>query len=104
MSTASKGLAEVADLYRDMSERLISGASNMDRRHLLGGGVLAGVAAIASPALAQSSPEISWRLTSSFPRSLDTIHYSAEILAKAVAEVTDNRFKIQVFQAGEIVG
>ena len=75
----------------------------MDRRSLLSGSVLAGASAIASPAVAQSSPEISWRLTSSFPKSLDTIYYSAEILSKAVAEVTDNRFKIQVFAGGEVV-
>ena len=60
-------------------------------------------AAVASPAIAQSSPEIKWRLTSSFPKSLDTIYGASEIFAKAVAEATDNRFQIQVFAAGEIV-
>ncbi|UZE47462.1 TRAP transporter substrate-binding protein [Rhodopseudomonas sp. P2A-2r] len=60
-------------------------------------------AAIAAPAIAQSSPEIKWRLTSSFPKSLDTIYGASEVFAKAVAEATDNRFQIQVFAAGEIV-
>src|SRR5262245_47989321 len=60
-------------------------------------------AAIAKPAIAQSSPEIKWRLTSSFPKSLDTIYGAAEVFAKAVAEATDNKFQIQVFAAGEIV-
>ena len=32
----------------------------------------AAVAAVASPAIAQSAPEIKWRMTSSFPKSLDT--------------------------------
>ena len=32
------------------------------------------VAAVASPAIAQSAPEIKWRLTSSFPKALDTIY------------------------------
>src|SRR3978361_1532718 len=63
----------------------------------------AAVAAVASPAIAQSSPEIKWRLTSSFPKSLDTIYGGAEYLAKQVAEMTDNKFQIQVFQAGELV-
>ncbi len=63
----------------------------------------AATAAVASPAIAQSSPEIKWRLTSSFPKSLDTIYGGAEQLAKYVAEMTDNKFQIQVFQAGEIV-
>src|SRR3569833_604405 len=59
-------------------------------------------AAVASPAIAQSSPEIKWRLTSSFPKSLDTIYGGATELAKYVAEMTDNKFQIQVFAAGEI--
>src|ERR1041384_1604875 len=65
----------------------------------------AGLAAptIASPAVAQSMPETKWRLTSSFPKSLDTIYGASEVFAKAVAEATDNKFQIQVFAAGEIV-
>jgi TRAP-type mannitol/chloroaromatic compound transport system substrate-binding protein len=55
------------------------------------------------PAIAQSAPSISWRLTSSFPKSLDTIYGAGEVFAKAVAEATDNKFQIQVFAAGEIV-
>ncbi len=60
-------------------------------------------AAVAAPAIAQSSPEIKWRLTSSFPKSLDTIYGGGEQVAKYVAEMTDNKFQIQVFAAGEIV-
>ena len=63
----------------------------------------AAATAIASPAIAQSSPEIKWRLTSSFPKSLDTIYGGAEQVAKYVAEMTDNKFQIQVFAAGEVV-
>src|SRR5215475_2336409 len=63
----------------------------------------AAVAAVASPAIAQSSPEIKWRMTSSFPKSLDTIYGGAEYFAKQVAELTDNKFQIQVFATGEIV-
>src|SRR5919205_3132477 len=63
----------------------------------------AAATAIASPAIAQSSPEVKWRLTSSFPKSLDTIYGGAEQVAKYVAEMTDNKFQIQVFAAGEIV-
>jgi TRAP-type mannitol/chloroaromatic compound transport system substrate-binding protein len=48
-------------------------------------------------------PEIKWRMTSSFPKSLDTIYGAGEVFAKAVAEATDNKFQIQVFAAGEIV-
>src|SRR5580704_5339633 len=63
----------------------------------------AAVTAIASPAIAQSSPEIKWRMTSSFPKSLDTLYGASEVFAKYVADMTDNKFQIQVFAAGEIV-
>src|SRR6266704_1857749 len=67
------------------------------------GGIGAAAASIAAPAIAQSSPEIKWRLTASWPKSLDTLYGCAEYLAKRVAEITDNKFQIQVFAAGEIV-
>jgi TRAP-type mannitol/chloroaromatic compound transport system substrate-binding protein len=56
-----------------------------------------------APALAQSMPEVKWRMTSSFPKSLDTLFGAAEHIAKRVAEATDNKFQIRVFAAGEIV-
>jgi TRAP-type mannitol/chloroaromatic compound transport system substrate-binding protein len=64
-----------------------------------------GVAAsgVAMPAIAQSTPTINWRLQSSYPTSLDTIYGACKVLSQAVAEVTDNKFKIQVFAAGEII-
>ncbi|RDJ22898.1 ABC transporter substrate-binding protein [Bosea caraganae] len=65
------------------------------------GAAAAGV--IASPAIAQSYPEVKWRVTSSFPKSLDTIYGASEVLSKAVSEATDGKFQIQVFAAGEIV-
>ena len=76
----------------------------MKRREFLGtAGAGLAAAAIAKPAIAQSSPAVKWRLTSSFPRSLDTIYGASELFAKSVAEATDNNFQIQVFAAGEIV-
>src|SRR3954453_7735352 len=78
--------------------------SAMKRRQFLqAAGIGAAAAAIAKPAIAQSTPELKWRLTSSFPKSLDTLYGTAEIFAKAVAEATDNKFQIQVFAANEIV-
>ncbi len=76
----------------------------MERRKFLKTAAVGSAAtAIASPAIAQSAPEIRWRLTSSFPKSLDTIYGGGENIAKYVAEMTDNKFQIQVFAAGEIV-
>jgi len=59
-------------------------------------------APIAAPAIAQSAPELKWRLTSSFPKSLDTIFGGAETFAKYVSEATDKKFQIQVFAANEL--
>ena len=67
------------------------------------GGLGAAAATVASPAIAQSSPEIKWRLTASWPKALDTLYGNPEYFAKRVAEITDNKFQIQVFAAGEIV-
>jgi TRAP-type mannitol/chloroaromatic compound transport system substrate-binding protein len=85
----------------------MKGNDTMRRRDMLLSGLGAGTAmaasTIAKPAIAQAMPEVKWRLTSSFPKSLDTIFGTAQQLAKLVAEATDNRFQIQTFAAGEIV-
>src|ERR1051325_6983991 len=57
----------------------------------------------AAPAIAQSNPELRWRLTASWPKSLDTLYGSCERFAKFVSEATDGKFQIQSFAAGEIV-
>jgi TRAP-type mannitol/chloroaromatic compound transport system substrate-binding protein len=76
----------------------------MKRREFLkASGVGLAASAVAAPAVAQSMPELKWRLTSSYPKSLDTLYGAAESFSKAVADATDNRFQIQVFAAGEIV-
>jgi TRAP-type mannitol/chloroaromatic compound transport system substrate-binding protein len=80
----------------------------MQRRKFLrtagvGGGAVAVAGTLAAPAVAQSMPEVKWRLASSFPKSLDTIYGAGEFFAKRVAALTDNKFQIRVFAAGEIV-
>jgi TRAP-type mannitol/chloroaromatic compound transport system substrate-binding protein len=76
----------------------------MKRRAFLKGAVIAGAAGtVAAPARAQSMPDVKWRLTSSFPKSLDTIFGTAEIFAKYVSDATDGKFQIQCFSAGELV-
>jgi TRAP-type mannitol/chloroaromatic compound transport system substrate-binding protein len=76
----------------------------MDRRVLLGVTATAIPASLAAPAIAQTAPEVRWRLTSSFPKSLDLLSSAPELVARRVAALTDNRFQIRVFAAGEIVG
>ena len=74
------------------------------RQFLQAAGVGLAATAVAKPAIAQSAPEIKWRLSSGFPKSLDTIYGGSEVIAKYVAEASDSRFQIQPFSAGEIVG
>jgi TRAP-type mannitol/chloroaromatic compound transport system substrate-binding protein len=76
----------------------------MKRREFLraaGAGLAAST--LAAPAIAQTMPELKWRLTASWPKSLDTLYGACEDFSKRVAEITDNKFQIQVFAAGEIV-
>jgi TRAP-type mannitol/chloroaromatic compound transport system substrate-binding protein len=76
----------------------------MQRRDFLktaGAGMAA--SAVAAPAIAQSMPEVKWRLAASWPKSLDTLYGTCESFAKYVAEATDNKFQVQPFAAGEIV-
>jgi TRAP-type mannitol/chloroaromatic compound transport system substrate-binding protein len=76
----------------------------MQRRQFLKAAAIGSSASLlAAPALAQSLPELKWRLTSGFPKSLDTIFGAGELVAKRVAELSGGRFQIQTFAAGEIV-
>jgi TRAP-type mannitol/chloroaromatic compound transport system substrate-binding protein len=75
----------------------------MERRKFLQHAGLGGIlAAGVAPAMAQSLPNIKWRLTSSFPKSLDTIYGGAEVFASRVKALTGGKFDIQVFASGEI--
>ncbi len=80
----------------------------MDRRSFIKKAGVAGAGAAAStvlaaPAIAQENPKITWRMTSSFPKALDTIYGGADDIAARVAAATDGNFTIQTFAAGEIV-
>ncbi len=76
----------------------------MKRRNFLTTATVGAAAAtLAAPAIAQSAPKINWRLTSGFPKSLDTIYGAAETFTKAVSDATDGNFQIQSFPAGELV-
>src|SRR3954454_13954594 len=58
---------------------------------------------LAAPAIAQADPTVKWRLTSSFPKSLDTLYGAALTIARTVGEMTDGKFTLTPFGAGEIV-
>lgn len=70
------------------------------------GPVAASLAAVAaaSPAFGQQTSEVvKWRLTSSFPKSLDTLYGASQTIARVVGEMTEGKFTITPYGAGEIV-
>lgn len=83
------------------------------KRFLMTAGGGAGAALVAGcgpgdgggePAARQGEdPEVRWRLTSSFPPALDVLYGAGERLSARVAELTDGRFGIRVYGAGELV-
>ena len=77
----------------------------MKRRQFLkaAGLGVAAAGAVAAPAIAQSMPEVKWRLTASWPKSLDTLFGGADDVRQGRREATDDKFQIQTFAAGEIV-
>ncbi len=79
----------------------------MKRREFLSGaGVASAGVALAAPAIAQGQqqglPKVTWRLTSSFPTTLDIAYGGAETLARIVSEMTDGQFTIEIYPAGEL--
>ena len=60
-------------------------------------------AGAAAPAVHTGLPAVQWRMTSSFPKSIDTLYGSSELLANRLREITDGKFDIRIFPAGEIV-
>ncbi|MEJ2059389.1 MAG: TRAP transporter substrate-binding protein DctP [Gammaproteobacteria bacterium] len=79
----------------------------MKRRDFLkkvGTGAVAGAGLAAAPYVKADSPRLRWRMATSWPVSLDTIYGGATDVAKRVAELTDGKFQIRPYAAGEIVG
>jgi TRAP-type mannitol/chloroaromatic compound transport system substrate-binding protein len=62
----------------------------------------ASAAVVSSPAIAQQAT-VKWRLASSFPKNLEGLWGASPTVAKFVNEMSDGKFEIQPFSAGEIV-
>lgn len=79
----------------------------MDRRSLIssagtaGAGLVGILAAGAAPAV-HAQAAVRWRLSSSFPKALDTIFGASEVFAKHVKAMSGGKFEISVHAGGEI--
>jgi TRAP-type mannitol/chloroaromatic compound transport system substrate-binding protein len=76
----------------------------MERRSFVRNAGLAGVlAAGTAPAIVHAQANLRWRLTSGFPKALDTIYGAADTFSKKVKEMSGGKFEISVHAAGELV-
>jgi TRAP-type mannitol/chloroaromatic compound transport system substrate-binding protein len=50
-----------------------------------------------------AQPKVQWRMSTAYPAVLDVLHGSAQRLAKIVEEMSNGRFRIEVFPGGQIM-
>ncbi|MFM8864824.1 MAG: TRAP transporter substrate-binding protein [Limnohabitans sp.] len=74
----------------------------MDRRSILKNAGIAGVLAAGVAPAVHAQAAIRWRLSSSFPKALDTIYGAAEVFAKQLKTMSGGKFEVSVHAAGEI--
>ena len=76
----------------------------MERRSFIRKTGIAGVlAAGVAPAVVHAQANVRWRLTSSFPKSLDTLFGVNDVFAKKVSDMSGGKFQISTHAAGELV-
>ncbi|GGS30548.1 TRAP transporter substrate-binding protein [Deinococcus knuensis] len=76
----------------------------IDRRKFLKGAAVATAAStVFSPHAFAQTGSVRWRCASSFPKSLDTIFGGASTVAERVSAMTDGKFQIRPYEAGELV-
>jgi TRAP-type mannitol/chloroaromatic compound transport system substrate-binding protein len=88
------------------------GPGRLGRRRFLGRAAAGAAVAVASGcarpgedggAAVVTRPAVQWRLASSFPRGLDALYGGAERLAATLEALTEGRFRIRPYAAGELV-
>ncbi len=76
----------------------------MERRKFIHGAGIAGVLAAGVAPAVHAQANIRWRLTSAFPKALDTIYGAAEVFSKSIAAMSGGKFQVSVHPSGELVG
>jgi len=75
----------------------------MDRRSLIKRAGIAGVLASGIAPAVHAQAAVRWRLSSSFPKSLDTIFGSAVKMSETVKALSGGKFEISVHAGGELM-
>ncbi len=73
----------------------------VNRRSMLGGVAVAGIAAPAFIGKAIAQGEVKWRVQSHWPKASGSFDDSLVVLANRLAEATDGRMQLEAFGAGE---
>lgn len=74
----------------------------MDRRSIIKNAGIAGVLAAGMAPAVHAQAVVRWRLSSSFPKALDTLYGAAEVFAKHVKAMSGGKFEISTHAGGEI--
>jgi len=75
----------------------------MERRSFVKHAGVAGILAAGTAPAVQAQQSIRWRITSSFPKSLDTLYGAAEVFAKQVTTASGGRLNVTAHPPGELV-
>ena len=75
----------------------------MDRRSVIKNAGIASILAAGVAPAVRAQAALRWRLTSSFPKALDTLFGVNDVFAAKVKEMTGGKFEITTHAAGEIV-
>ena len=75
----------------------------MHRRSLIKQAGIAGVLAAGIAPAVHAQAAVRWRLATSFPKSLDTLHGCSVKFAETIQEMSGGKFEVSVHAAGELI-
>ena len=75
----------------------------MDRRSLIKRAGIAGVLAAGVAPAVHAQAAVRWRIATSFPKSLETLHGCAVKFSETVKALSGGKFEVSVHAAGELV-
>lgn len=75
----------------------------MDRRSLIKNAGIAGVLAAGAAPAVHAQETVRWRLATSFPKSLETLHGCAVKFSETVKALSGGKFEVSVHAAGELI-